>query len=68
MKIKLNLNLNDLKNNQTKNNSCFKTFKINKIEPLIEYGHIDFGENKVQEAVEKWTDIKKKKIQILNYI
>ena len=28
--------------------------------PLIEYGHKDFGENKVQEAVEKWTDIKKK--------
>ena len=27
--------------------------------PLIEYGHIHFGENKVQEAVEKWTDIKK---------
>ena len=28
--------------------------------PLIEYGHKDFGENKVQEALEKWTDIKKK--------
>ena len=27
--------------------------------PLIEYGHIDFGENKVQEAVEKWTEVKK---------
>jgi len=36
-----------------------KTFKIDKILPLIEYGHIDFGENKVQEAVEKWTEIKK---------
>ena len=36
-----------------------KTFKIDKILPLIEYGHTDFGENKVQEAVEKWTDIKK---------
>ena len=35
-----------------------KTFKIDKILPLIEYGHIDFGENKVQEAVEKWTAIK----------
>tara|TARA_B100001057_G_C22571360_1_gene841283 strand:- start:42 stop:701 length:660 start_codon:yes stop_codon:yes gene_type:complete len=35
-----------------------KTFKIDKILPLIEYGHTDFGENKVQEAVEKWTDIK----------
>jgi len=36
-----------------------KTFKIDKILPLIEYGHADFGENKVQEAVEKWTEIKK---------
>ena len=36
-----------------------KTFKIDKILPLIEYGHIDFGENKVQEAVEKWTEFKK---------
>ena len=38
-----------------------KTFKIDKILPLIEHGHIDFGENKVQEAIEKWTEIKKKK-------
>ena len=36
-----------------------KTFKIDKIMPLIEFGHIDYGENKVQEALEKWTDIKK---------
>ena len=36
-----------------------KTFKLEHINPLIEYGHIDFGENKVQEAIEKWTDIKK---------
>ncbi len=35
-----------------------KTFKIDKILPLLENGHIDFGENKVQEAVEKWTTIK----------
>ena len=35
-----------------------KTFKIDHILPLIEYGHLDFGENKVQEALEKWTDIK----------
>ena len=38
-----------------------KTFKIEKILPLIEFGHTDYGENKVQEAIEKWTDIKKKK-------
>ena len=36
-----------------------KTFPISKILPLINYGQKDFGENKVQEAVEKWTDIKK---------
>ena len=37
-----------------------KTFKMEDILPLINYGHIDFGENKVQEAVEKWTEIKNK--------
>jgi pyridoxal phosphate enzyme (YggS family) len=35
-----------------------KTFTIDKILPLINYGHIDFGENKVQEALEKWAKIK----------
>ncbi|WP_440693499.1 YggS family pyridoxal phosphate-dependent enzyme [Candidatus Pelagibacter sp. HIMB1695] len=41
-----------------------KTFKIDKILPLIEHGHIDYGENKVQEAVQKWTEIKKNNPQI----
>ena len=36
-----------------------KTFSMDKIQPLIQYGHKHFGENKVQEAVEKWTDLKK---------
>merc|ERR1711991_182930 len=36
-----------------------KTFKMDKILPLIKHGHNDFGENKVQEAVEKWTEVKK---------
>ena len=35
-----------------------KTFPINHILPVINEGHIDFGENKVQEALEKWTSIK----------
>ena len=35
-----------------------KTFSISDISPLINFGHIHFGENKVQEAIEKWTDIK----------
>ena len=37
-----------------------KTFGLDKIKPLIEYGHKDFGENKVQEATDKWIDIKSK--------
>tara|TARA_A100001015_G_C14836690_1_gene650769 strand:- start:47 stop:709 length:663 start_codon:yes stop_codon:yes gene_type:complete len=41
-----------------------KTFKIDHILPLIEYGHLDYGENKVQEAIEKWTDIKKQNEKI----
>ena len=35
-----------------------KTFGMDKILPLIEYGHLDFGENKVQEAIEKWSETK----------
>ena len=41
-----------------------KTFKIDKILPLIEHGHIDFGENKVQEALNKWSEIKDKNSNI----
>ena len=36
-----------------------KTFPMSEINPLIENGHIHFGENKVQEAVDKWSYIKK---------
>ena len=35
-----------------------KTFPVNEIEPLIRHGHIHFGENKVQESLEKWTDLR----------
>ena len=35
-----------------------KTFPIEKIQPLIEFGHTHFGENKVQEAALKWSNIK----------
>ncbi len=41
-----------------------KTFKLEKILPLINYGHLDYGENKVQEALEKWTAIKEKKTNL----
>ena len=37
-----------------------KTFPISHIKPLIESGHTHFGENKVQEALEKWSEIKEK--------
>ena len=38
-----------------------KTFSLDHIMPLIEYGHVHFGENKVQEAAVKWSQIKKQK-------
>ena len=37
-----------------------KTFPIENILPLIDHGHLHYGENKVQEALDKWTDIKNK--------
>ena len=51
-------------NNNPKIVAVSKTFKIDKILPLIEHGHLDYGENKVQEAVEKWTEIKKINLQV----
>ena len=56
--IKIHLNKLNI-NNNPKIVAVSKTFKIDKILPLIEYGHSDYGENKVQEALEKWTEIKK---------
>ena len=61
--IKVHLNKLNI-NSKTKIIAVSKTFKIDKILPLIDHGHIDFGENKVQEASEKWTDIKKSNHQI----
>jgi pyridoxal phosphate enzyme (YggS family) len=56
----INICLNKLNiDNSPKIIAVSKTFKIDKILPLIEHGHIDYGENKVQEAIEKWTEIKK---------
>ena len=59
---------NSIKANQEKTNNknnikiiaVSKTFEITHINPLIEHGHTEFGENKVQEAIEKWTNIKTK--------
>ena len=62
-KIKSHLKGIDI-NNIPKIIAVSKTFNIGKISPLIEYGHADFGENKVQEAVEKWSEIKKENSKI----
>ena len=59
IKAEINSNLSNQKNHKVpKIIAVSKTFSIDKITPLIEYGHLDFGENKVQEAMEKWSDIK----------
>ena len=63
IRIQEEINSKNSKNNQnisTKIIAVSKTFSENKIYPLIEYGHNDFGENKVQEAMDKWVEIKKK--------
>ena len=63
IRIKEEINSKNLKKKQnisTKIIAVSKTFSENKIYPLIEYGHNDFGENKVQEAMDKWVKIKEK--------
>ena len=61
IKINIKNKLNDLKKSESpKIIAVSKTFSMDKIKPLIESGHSDFGENKVQEALDKWTDIKLK--------
>ena len=61
----IKLNLNNLEINKLpKIIAVSKTYKIDKILPLIEHGHVNFGENKVQEAIDKWTDIKSKNLNI----
>ena len=62
--IKNLLDIESKINNKAKIIAVSKTFPIDKILPLIEHGHTDFGENKVQEATEKWKEIKKINSQI----
>ena len=57
VKAKFDLNKNSIKLPEII--AVSKTFKINHILPVIEQGHIHYGENKVQEAAEKWTSLKK---------
>ena len=57
---KINSNIKILKPKKTVNVvAVSKTFPISHISPLIDYGHVHFGENKVQEASAKWKDLKK---------
>ena len=44
---------------KTKIIAVTKTFSISEIKPLIDHGHLHYGENKVQEALEKWNGLKK---------
>lgn len=62
-KIKSNISKID-NNNRTQIVAVTKTFSLNHIMPLINYGHIHFGENKVQEAASKWGDLKKEKTNL----
>ena len=56
---KIKSNISNLNPNKTINIvAVSKTFTLEKVMPLIEYGHIHFGENKVQEAQAKWKDLK----------
>jgi len=57
--IQLKLEKKDKKINYPKIIAVSKTFPIQNIFPLINHGQIHYGENKVQEAIEKWIDIKK---------
>ena len=56
--IKLKINELNFKNYQPNIVAVSKTFLMQDILPLINHGHIHFGENKVQEAIEKWTNLK----------
>ena len=59
-KIKNKINSLSLDQYNPKVIAVSKTFKEQDILPLLDYGHLDFGENKVQEALFKWPELKKK--------
>ena len=65
LKIKKEIELKQLnKENQIEIIAVSKRFNLEQITPLIEIGHTNFGENKVQEAINKWSDIKKQNHKI----
>ena len=57
--IQNTLKIKNVELNKIKIIAVSKTFPINKILPLIKHGQIHFGENKVQESIEKWQEVKK---------
>ena len=59
-KIKQKIQNNSVKN-ETEIIAVSKTFSLEHIKPLVEYGHRHFGENKVQEAEKKWLALKNSK-------
>ena len=60
IKNEIKTKLEELKYNYLPNIvAVSKTFSIKHIVPIIDYGHVHFGENKVQEALEKWPGVKK---------
>tara|TARA_B100000989_G_scaffold97674_1_gene71171 strand:+ start:89 stop:754 length:666 start_codon:yes stop_codon:yes gene_type:complete len=59
-KIKNKINLLSLNSYDPKIIAVSKTFEEQDILPLLNYGHCDFGENKVQEALIKWPKLKEK--------
>ena len=64
---KIKSNISNLKPTQeVKIVAVSKTFPLSHVKPLIDYGHIHFGENKVQEAKSKWLELKKV-TKILNF-
>lgn len=56
--VKEKINTIGKKNYEPKIIAVSKTFSLESINPLIDYGHIHFGENKVQEATQKWLNLK----------
>jgi len=61
---KIKSNISDTGIKGTKIVAVSKTFTLDHIMPLIQYGHDHFGENKVQEAEAKWSEIKKTKTNL----
>ena len=62
--IKSKINELNYKDYNPKIIAISKTFKKSHILPLVKHGHLHFGENKVQEAIEKWPEIKNQQSEI----